>query len=164
MIISNNFIEAASDLRIRLLPSMNPHVLNKRGLWLDSAPTHITLILSLWVVHCLMLPWHLTITKWLVTDLTPVPVRKVNQVSVLHHMYPPNKNHGALSALNVHWLLLMCMDDMLLEVGLVPKSLPTQLTHGFLWGRFSSYFSFMFFLVTVGNEIKLLVCYSDKTS
>ena len=86
--------------------------------------------------------------------MAPVPVREVNQISMLHHVDPPNKDHCALSALDVHRLPLVCMDDMLLQVSFVPKLLPTQFTHGFLWRRFSGYFSLMLFFVTREGENK----------
>ena len=70
---------------------------------------------------------------------------------MLHHVNSPHKYEVAFGTLDVQRLPLMGMYDMLFKVGLVPKLLPAQLTHGLLWRRLSGYFSLVLFFVTRGE-------------
>ena len=63
------------------------------------------------------------------TNLTPVFVWEVNQISVLHHVDPPSKDHGALGALDVQRFPLMCEGDMFIQLCFASISLATEVTN-----------------------------------
>ena len=89
------------NLRVRLLSTMDPHVVLKRLLLLHLAPTQLTLKFPLRFMDLHVFLQQLAITKRLKADITSVLVREMNQILVLVHLPSVDKDEVALSALDI---------------------------------------------------------------
>ena len=87
--------------RIRLLPSVDPHVIFKSFFFLHLATAQVTFKLPLRFMNLHMLLQQFSIPEGFKAGVTSVFIGKVHQILVLIHLPSVNKHKVALSALDI---------------------------------------------------------------
>ena len=139
---------SGQNLRVRLLSTVDSHVVLKRLLLLHLAPTELTLKFPLRFMDLHVLLQQLAISKRLKADVTPMLIREMNQILVLVHLPSVDKHQVALSALDIQRLFFVCISNMLLQVPLITESLSTEVAENLLEGWQSTSFPLVSLFMT----------------